>query len=282
MSNPQLQIAGIPVTIAFEDLGDRAVVEMAPDQAGLQATVIFKCAWAQRLNVIKGLLGYVTPNGASIVRVPPVFYPDLPKLYCKSVGEVKAIKPRVRSTGDGWFDAAYALITANFGAPVWQLDDAADLSGKLWTTTRTRTSAEVFIPPVGAYYFETTGKPVPEANVGIMRPKIEISMTRHWLPYMPLAEAAAAIGHVNSGTLTLGNFTFAAETLLFAGMSTQPAADTIGNVIQEVEYCLLGNMDGISWNKFFSPAGTWDYINTAAGGGGSRPFPTSNWYPTLP
>jgi hypothetical protein len=175
---------------------------------GPKVTALMQCAWPDRFDVYKGLLGSAAATASGgIARVLPFRYPDSPNLWCLDVGQVVPIKPQWSGS---WFTAAGARFPAIFGVPRWSFDAASttDPSGQPWTTTRVRVSAEVVTVPVGTFVWtagKQAGKPVPDSQLGILAPRNEISMTRHWMPFVPLRQVNALIGTVNSRPIILGD-----------------------------------------------------------------------------
>ena len=275
-----LLINGVSTTIAVEDTGGSAITE-AIDQEGPTASVIFQCAYANRYTLIKGLMGTVIANGRQIVRVPPYQYPPSPNLYCQSISNVYGIKAR-RDTS-GWLIYDTARLTANFAVPKWQFNQAApggqnDPSGQPWTITKTKTSAEVFTPPGGSYYVGPFpgGKPAEESSIGVVRPRTEISITRKFMPFLPLNEIQLLAGKVNQDTFIIGNRGLTAGMVLFVGANSEPSNDPAGNPTQDIEYTFMAN-DDYDWNTFQAKDGTWQALNTKADGSGSKPFASGDF-----
>jgi len=274
-----LTIGGIAATIAIEDLGDKAIVEALPDIAeGPKATVIFRCNYSERYSLLRGLLGSVTTNGFNIVRVAPYAYPPNPYLRCMGVGEITGIKPRRDPTG--WITYHFAQFPAYFGVPKYAYEETApngqntnDPSGKPWTTTKFKVSAEVVVPPDGAFYigpFPSTKK-AEEATIGIIRPAIEITMARHFMPFVPLAQVSSVVGSVNADPVAFANHVFPRGHLLFVGMDSDPSVDPTGLPTQDITYTLMGRRT-LSWNQFISANGSNQFLNTEKNGTGNPPY----------
>ena len=66
-----LSIGGVDAVLRLPD-GDgvETIVEQVPEEGGPTATVKFRVPWASRYQFLRGLAGYATANGTSIVRVP--------------------------------------------------------------------------------------------------------------------------------------------------------------------------------------------------------------------
>jgi hypothetical protein len=275
-TSPHLTIGGVDCTIRLDDLGDRAIVEGIGEDGSPTASVHFKCSYADRYTLFRAMKGTSVKNGTQIVRTIPYQYPPSPNLYCLSISDVTGIKPRTTSTG--WVIFEYAVFTANFGVPKYQYDLNApggqnDPSGQPWTTTKFKVSAEVVSPPGGAFYIG----PFPgaslaeESAIGIIRANCEVSITRRFVPYVPLdAVMGLVAGAVNSEPITFSDHVFPIGTLLFAGLESEPSNDPAGNPTQELHYTYLGKDD--DWNKVISKDGSLQFLNTAADGSGQGPY----------
>jgi len=285
-----LVIGGVTCTIVESGSGD-GVVERVPED-GPEAVVTFQCAYAQRYTLIKALLGTsavvgVAPAQAT-VRTLAYAYPPSPNLVCVAIGDIRGLKPSTDASG--WVQYKYARFAAIFRRPRWQFDTPPapsgqnDPSGQPWTTTRFRASAETYTPPGGQYYYETggnAGQKVEESSIGVVRPRVEVQLVRHWMPYAPLSFAVNGLGKVNLNPITIADYTFAKGYLLFSAIDSEKAADTLGNITFEWTYTFLGNVDA-EWNQFQDGKGAWVYINTAANGSGNRPFSYYDFWSGLP
>jgi hypothetical protein len=272
----QLSIRGVDCAIALE--GGQPGITERWTEFGPETSVRFKCAWGERALLASALLGGVTINDdGTLDRVPPFNLPFAEQLYCVNIGDVEPLQPYLDPSG--WVAYVEAILPANFAALTWQAgandpSGRVDPSGLPYTTTKFRVSSEVFQPPSGAYYigpFGSTARPAPEALVGIVRPKVEIAMTRHWMPKVPLNDAMELIGGVNQEEITLGDRTFPRGCLLFAGMSSDPRNDPKGFPVQDLEFSFIGN-HSVEWNQFMSTDGSWQFLNTARDGSGDFPF----------
>jgi len=276
-----LNIGGVPCTIALEGLGEAAVVEHAGPE-GATADVVFQCNYGDRFLLLRALRGTVAANGRAVVRTLPYQYPAAPNLYCTGVDPITLVKPM--RDANGWVIGELARLTAHFEAPKWQFvagDPAGqnDPSGQAWTTTKLKTTAEVFTPPAGAYFigpFTPTGTAIEESSVGVVRPKTEISMTRKMLPFTPLQEIDAAEGKVNLYPVQVGNKVYAPGFVLFITGNTEPGSDVLGDNTYDVEYMFIANSD-YDWNTYQSKTGAWQKLNTKADGSGKPPFASADF-----
>ena len=291
MASPTFTINGVPCSAYMED----ELVESYSDE-GPRATVTFQCAWSQRQLLVQGLLGTVGLSGGSIVRNLPYAYPydqgaDNPR-RCLDIPEIRGVKPRAdvgnNSGGTGWPTYQYARVKAVFGIPAWQCvagnpGGQNDPSGLPYTVTKIKTSSEVFSPPGGSFYYKTgsnAGKPVEESTVGIVRPRVEIVMTRMSLPNLPLSNILfLSDGVVNQSEVTIGDYTFPEGCLLFLSANTEPRLEkATGNLLQDVEFNFLGNTE-IDWNMFMDRTGEYVLINDKSDGSGNPPFGYDDFSP---
>jgi len=272
--SPFLNVLGVPVSIAVEDVGSRAVVERVTSN-GPEADVMFKCPYNQRFTVVRGLLGGVVATGKTLTRLYPLRYPPSPNLFCTSIGDITGLKPF--TDGFGWLNYQYSIIPAHFSVPGWDAIPGYtnDPSGKLFTTTRFRVSGQVFSPPIGSYYYQGgtyAGKPVPDSKQSLIRPQVEISMTRQLMPFVPLDAAMTYVGSVNSSSVTIADHVFPRGCLLFMGIDTDPVADpSTGNRCFNIPFSFIGTYQ-VEWNEVMDPTGAWQLVNDDPGGTGDPPF----------
>jgi hypothetical protein len=137
-------------------------------------------------------------------------------------------------------------------------------------------SSETIQFPQGTYYVAPFGAGAKLANgaqIGIISPRVEVSMSRHWQPRVPLDEVMSLISGVNDEEITLANRTFPRGTLLFAGLGTDPRNDPNGYPVQELEYTFLGRYE-TEWNEFLDgETQEFQFLNTKQDGSGDFPFP---------
>jgi hypothetical protein len=274
MSSPSLNIGGVTCTIDVE----AGVTEESPADGGPTADVVFKCAYGSRYALVKALRGYVTTSGKSINYHPPYRYPPSPNLVCSSIGTIRGLQPK--NDGSGWLVYKTAYVPAHFSVPTWtgfaDQTNTPDPSGQMYCTTKFKVSSEVFSPPGGSYYYTAgtnSGQAVEESSIGIIRSRVEISMTRHKFPFVPLNAIMGLEGAaVNSAAVTFADKTFPRGCLLFGGMTSDPQPDAAtGDVYQELEFTFLGN-SSVEWNAFMDRKGAYQLVNSKADGTGSPPF----------
>jgi hypothetical protein len=296
-----VKINGIDCAIKIDGDASDSVVESQSWGEGPRAVVRLTCPWNSRYAVLKGLAGSSTLAGKQIVRTAPFQYPPSRNLYCTEIASITAIGKPQPDTNLGWItfaDAtgsggtkAKAVITAVFTVPKWQFTtDPAngqnDPSGQAWTTTRFKVSAEVFTPGSTTFKWQTgaasTGN-VTSSNIGIIRPRTEISLTRHWMPYIPLDYVqTTCVGNLNLNPITFSDHTYPKGAILFASMNSTETADTLGNIVQEVEYIMLANGNDVDWNKLLDVDGNYYFINTKTDQSGNYPYGYADWYTSLP
>jgi hypothetical protein len=160
-------------------------------------------------------MGGLSISGDGFTRTPPFQHPDNPQMYCMGVPDIRGIKPYVDETG--WLRYRLGQVTATFGVPTWQYFDNDpsgnnDPSGQAWTRTKFRESAEVFQPPFGSFFIGPftggTGTLINEATIGVVRPRVEISMSRLLVAMIPLNDSMDLIGTVNDETIQFGDYVF--------------------------------------------------------------------------
>lgn len=296
-----ITISGIPVTIATGPEGDdHGLRESWPEGQPARITIHWKCDFSQRYTLIQALRGGYFGGVLNL----PHACPYSPNLTCVGIGELAYIKPRVDA--DGLLTFASAIIPTEYGIPSYDLlasspgDSQKDPSGQAFTKTKFRASVEVFSPPSGAYFWESgpeAAKKVKDSQLGFVRPRAEISLTRLCLPAMPLDAAMRFLGSVNAAPVAIADTVYPRGTLLFASAGGNDNDDepswSIGGKTFEVEYSFVGNGDvddgtgtdtffRPEWNHFLATDGHWRHINTKSDGTGSRPYRYVDFWSALP
>lgn len=284
MASNHFYILGVPCSIPIEEMGERAIVERVPP-SGPEADVLIKCPYNQRFNVVKGLLGGAIATGRTVSYLSPLAYPPSPNLRCTTIGEIRGLRPWVDSYG--WVNYDWAIIPAHFELLKWDLPTSQgiepDPSGIPYTTTTFQTSAEIFQPPTGSYYYTAgsySGKPVAESSIGTVRPRVEITMTRRLMPFVPLSFSLSMVGKVNSATVRFADRIFPIGCLLYTGSSIpEPVTDPASAERRwDVSFNFMGNYS-VEWNAFMDPAGAYRLINTSPAGSGDYPFAYADFSP---
>ncbi|WP_422924508.1 hypothetical protein [Singulisphaera sp. PoT] len=248
--------------------GSEAYGESVSLESGVSAEVIIKCPWASRFKLIRGLMGGVTLNGTYMTFLKPAMLPDYPKALCTGIGGIKGLLPATRR--DGWPTYKFALVTAQFTVPPWIQDE----SYPPFTTLNITTAPEVFTPPGGAFYMPAlSGAPVAENSLGIIRAHSEVTITREFIPYPPVAACMKLAGTINSDDITISDRTFPRGCLMFVGMGeATPMADPMtGYQAYKVSYKFMGN-DDTEFNKFLGRDGEYHTVNSQKDGSGRAPF----------
>jgi hypothetical protein len=273
-------IGGVDCTIVEDGNGEGCIERLGPD--GGSATVKIKCPWNQRNPVMIGLRGTSRFSGGQVVRVPPFAYPPAPWLRCLSIDEIKGIHP-YWDASLGWIAYEKALMTLQFGTVSWNWDgiDPNNPNRAPYTTFKYKVSAEIQPNPGGAYYNIDSGKPIEEHAFGLVRPLCEISMIRHWMPYVPLNAVMTYISTVNATAIQVEDRVFDRGSLLFLGMNTTPEEDAEGNHVHEVEYVFAGRHSS-EWNEIIDRDGLLHLINTNPAGTGNFPFEYVDFLNQLP
>ena len=272
--------------------------------AGRRAKVRFKCAWSDRNKLIAGLVGTVDYRQTTIVRTPPFSYPTAPpddfnnggpiradSMFGTSITDVSGIKWSTDIDGSetglqGWGAFTYALVDCEFSSPPYLITPVNgvgdDLVHQTYCITKLRVNGEVFSPPSGAYQWAEGGfinQPVNDANVGLMRAKYELSVTRVRMPIVPMETLDAMISTVNKVAIKVGTNTITPEAALFLGYNPEPYKDPAsGQIVYNIEmlWAINGlvtsrNADG-SWNWFVDPSGDWSAIVSTGKANSAPPF----------
>jgi len=282
MSSPTFPILGVPCTLVVDGDGSRAVAERYVSGEGWSADATIKCAWDDRFTVLKGLLGGLLYTGRTITYLQPFSYPPLPALKCVSTGDITGLKYRT-DQNTGWASYDSALIPAHFKVPTWDAiagaggqNEQSDPSGLPFTTTTFSASADIFQPPTGSYYYASgtyNTKPVQDSTIGLVRSHVQIKMTRHRMPFIPLDDIMNYDGTVNNAPIQFADRIFPTACLLFTGADTsEPTNDPgTGERCWDITFNFLGNYN-ITWNEVLDPSGNWVAVNDKSDGTGAAPY----------
>lgn len=284
--SPSLSIGGIDCSLSLGDDGRGDVFGESWPSSGPEASAEFRCAWTDRYALARALMGSSTSVGGVILQVPPYAWPESPNIFCAALGTIRGEVPRILQVPEGrapagWMAFTRAVIPARFSVPRYDIpgtspDPPKDPSGRTYTSTRFQLSGEVFTPPNGTFYYQDGGAawvPVHDSLLGIIRPRVEISMTRHWLPWnFDLEVLMRLIGGVNSYPVQFTNRTFPRGTLLFGGFSATEQVDSLGERSYDIECGMLGNYD-VEWNELMGQDSEWHLVNSQDDGLGDTPFP---------
>ncbi len=287
-------VNGVPCSLYVGEDGQQGGLRVTYPPDGPHATMVLQCPWAGLSAVYNGLRGGVI-NG---VRVPPTQFPYGENLFCTAVSDPVSIG--YTRWNDGFPGYKLARFTAEFTVPPFDFLDHdpttphMDPSGWAYTTTTLRTSAEMFSPPYGSYYWEQltdVGKPVAGATVGKLLTKTEYSVKVHWMSTGDIPGIADLEGTLNLNPVQIGATTYPKGTLLFASGNSEIAPESFGGRIWNYEYIFIGNgpVDdpfwGVmipEWNMYMNSYGTYSLINTKADGSGKRVYPYADAWGTLP
>lgn len=292
-----LTIGDAPCNLYTGDDGQQGHLVEGTGPDGPKYTVQFICDWPERNNLIAGLVGTVDYQGGAIVRTAPFFYPvssydqqPFPvtgiqgmfpnRIFCTACPEVRGIKWARDDSGSvsglaGWGYFTYAVVTAEFTSPPYLVESAGtvgfnDLVNQLYCRSKLRVNGEVYSPPGNAARWTEgtrSGQPVNDVNVGIQRPRYELSVTRMRMPIVPSSTLDSMIGTVNETTIRIGQNTVSPDAALFVGYNVEERSDPYhGGIVYDIEmlwavngFIYERNADG-NWNWFVDPAGDWSAI----------------------
>lgn len=225
------------------------------------AEVVDFVPWADRLGIAVGLLGGWVNVGGFLTYVAPAYYQDIPTLVCKNV-KTKWLGDIDEATGD-WKSAE---IVVSYGKPETQ-DQVVDF-GELGLDI----SAEALSVPGKAFKWNggpDNGKALnkeDDITPQVIIPSVAIHLKRK-SPFLILSTIVGNIGRINSGFLTVAGYSFASETVLFAGASASRKFTSEGHDLWEYDFQFMAK--GTSWNKFFHKSGSYHYLTPLVYGSGN-------------
>lgn len=300
--NPSLgfRINDVPCAIWVGEDGDQGGIRESWGDRGLELNIEFVVPYDQRIKFLQGLRGGASWDGEHLERQHPWSIPVNPNEFnpslsgmegvpygwiryiCVGTGESRPATWRTDDDGSktglpGWGYYDSVIIPARFAVPSYVVGDekllpylyGQELTGYPYTTTKIKASGEVFTCYTNTYKFDSTNDPVNEANVGFIRPRLEVSITRHYMPFVDTLGYDKLIGHVNRDPIVIGTQSYYTESLLYVGYEIESYGDaSTGLLYCDITHQLLANGQVIdvegnsqtSWNYFLNRKGVWDKL----------------------
>jgi hypothetical protein len=292
----------LSVSIVPGEDGRGGIRETMWGDRGMEVAIDFRVPWKKRLQFLYLLRGSCGYDGANYWRYPPIQLPIIEsdsiadlntkeefssypwnRYYCSSVGECRPIGMRTSNkdgdpTGEpGWPYYDEVIVPTKWSVPLYRIGDdqidpatpGSDPSGFPYTTTRWRVAGQIFSPYTNAYRFAGEATPANEANIGILRAKTELSITRHFMPIVDTVALDALIGKVNLDEIQIGSDVNPPQSMIYLGYEAEPYVNpSNGRLVYDVTHRLLVNgvvfdKDGDpqeSWNYFMNRQGYWDKL----------------------
>jgi hypothetical protein len=297
----------VAVAIYLGDDGRDAVKETMFTDNGMEVAINFLVDWNNRLQfmyALRGSCGYrngeywrSVPSGlpGDIGELQPnsdregsQFY-DWSRYTCYSIGECIPKQVSVNNADDqpgltaGWPRYNFAIVPTQWRVQTYEVcenpyspsEPGRDPSGFPYTTTRWRISGELFSPYTNCYQFEHETTPVNEANIGIQRIKTELSITRHFMPFVDTVALDKIYGTINRDPIAIGSDVNPTESMLHLGYETEPYINpSNGKIVHDITHRIIVNgpvldKDAVSqesWNYFMNRSGNWDKLIQRDGG----------------
>ncbi len=208
----------------------------------------FLCAWNDRYTVANGLLGLsnTTHVGGLITLLTPAQYPQRTTMYAHTI-EVRGVgTPTQGSAQIQWTNAiltvGYQCLPWSFaGLDYMQLDPTHPY---IYAEQNFSFSTEFITVPGKQVKYATSGKTL-DQDWGFMSPKLDMSITLKYVPYLPAQQILNALQAPVNSTTYLG---CAAGFLLFNGAENHQTRMTDGTFTQDVTYSFS-----------YRPIAPWDY-----------------------
>lgn len=313
--SPPFDVGGVQTAFYLGDDEEAAPIREAwAEDQGLILSIDFLVRWSDRLKFLQALSGSSSYSAPSYTRKTPVRLPQIlgdsspglpgqPDAYqwyrftCTGTGELVPKKWRTDVDGSvtglaGWGYYEMVVVPTIWTVPSYIIDQSeftpdfpgADISGFPYTTTRTKASGESYAPYATGYKFNSTGLQIDDAKVGLIRPKTEITITRHFMPYVDIETYESLIGAVNNAPIKFGNKEFDEDSILYLNYEIEPRPDvSTGGLTYDITHHLIANgpvedasgNPNSSWNYFVDRKGTWDLVVSSEGG--KPPYPSENF-----
>lgn len=233
---------------------------------GPQYRIVYKCFFEDHFQLASDLIGQSFYMGGEIVRIPPEYLPlGKGNLFCTAIDAIEPYGLPIQLefedwAGPTWTSRVFTRVTALFEVPKYDPLGQNDPSGIPYTTSRGQIAGEFITLPNSVYKFADT---TPCENVGFPIAQQTITLTRHKMPYLPIAEIAALQSTVNQAAFSLGDQTYPAANLLFLTMDYDPQQQPDGTWLWELTYNMVARP--ISWNFQMHPDGTFKNVTNSAG-----------------
>lgn len=249
------------ITIPYEDLGDAtwSVDNLTGKVNGFRS---LKCAWANRDELVRQLLGYMEVVGSNLYVHMPQLFPTSklgsPRCYAQSIGGKGGPGNKIFEDTVTQHTAIYefATIGVNYSTH----------TGEIWRRETMRNMAEMVIMP-GENRLHWTGgeecKESPLPGYIIHGSEWTYSIYQSGDPHHGYEDL---VGCCNSSSVRSPTFhrTFTRGTLKFIGATFNVQQDFNGNVM--TEYILTFHARKDDWNKFPHEVGgeiIFDYVYNA-------------------
>lgn len=247
-------------------------------EAGIQCRKGFLCDWADRYSVVVGLIGIASSpvvNGAITLQASSP-WPELAQAYCRNV----TVEPQGR-VSQGTYQEQWpkCIVWATYGTLPWfqQGGPQLDPGNPLYAEQTLDVSVEYITIPGRGLKF-SGGQPVGQ-DYGVRIALVDMSITFHWLPYVP-TNAILAAGKINENLFLGVN----PGHLLFNGVRTTYSQQVDGTSSQDATYSFSFRPIA-RWDYGLCPeTGTWLQIVTQTGSNpviDSHDFSTSPIFPTI-
>ncbi len=238
------------VTVSYEELSPSPDENFAEDM--LTTARIFKCAWSDRMTLVKELLGWTEiVRGNYVFHLPHKYQPEglLGSLYCKEVGPVKGFGALVDAPVDTQV-AEYndATLVVRYESPEFSVNPDAAIP--LISESIEPTSEFLTLSHENIFWDNAQARPVqgtePPARLIHM---FDWVYTIHRLPYIPPA-LIYLTGYVNSNTIYSRslNMYFAPEVLLLGNPSMSREYTSLGLTMWSITVRMTARETG--WNNF--------------------------------
>ena len=247
-----------PTTAHTIRLRDGISESVSPN--GPKATVIYRCAWTDRYDLARELVGGYGPDATGFSGfTPPHKYPPSPNMFCREVSSIRGLGCKKRGTGSKWLPykiaeltAVYETLTYDVSTPTaaGQIDPTQPI---LFCRQRIRSSSQFVILPKRKLKYSISGTIV-ETEVG--RPAVQKEVTLEFprVPFNPSTVIQPYQGLISDRPM----FGCPAGAVLLDSHDTDDSASSDGSLDHAVTLTYLC-MDH-DWNKLLNDVGDWELI----------------------
>ncbi len=236
-----------PITISFEEVND-SPAEKIGTESGLTATRILKCAWGDRLDLSRQLLGFAHESAGQIIFTEPHRYPHDTSIVALDIS--LSGFGATTASGDAEISAfLHAFLTVEYGPPLYELEGERTLTSESFEGV-----AEFITIPNRKLYWDAGG--APREILGADEAPGKLIKMINWVYTIHHIFSIDAgywneVGKVNTLAIAspLFGITFEPETLLYN--PPQLARETTTKGVKAWSMTLRFTHKASGWNKSF-------------------------------
>lgn len=267
-----LEAPNAPDLVTKHRIRLRGGISESWDSSGPKATVVYRCAWEDRYDLARELMGGYPADAAGFAAYqPPHRYPPSPNMWCTSISSIEGLGAKKKGAGSKWLPYKLAEVTAVYGTPTFdvefpsaagQIDPGNPI---LYCRQRVRSSSAFVVLPEGKIVFDSGA--VVSTEVGRPEAQSEFTLEFPRVPFNPYLFCKPYLNRTNSVPM----FGLDVGCVFFDSIDTDTGASSEG-LDNSVVLTFLGRE--VDWNKLVNDAGDYELVKFQ--GTSKRPFSQAN------